>query len=195
MAPDIVDRVREHLTTAFGVGAPATASVTFLGVEPILVARFPADDDRVVRYATLGCSRHPMGDPTAMVADPVVGPRAEVVLAVRGGLEPGSGIQRTLATFAAAPAVEGVVLRGDLLLDAGGPLWDGAPFSAVVLRAEEIDHLPLDPPAEPVDFFRAVPITATEAAWLRLRGVDALIEAWREAQIDLADPRRASVSL
>lgn len=195
MTADIVERVRTHLTETFAVGSPAIASVTFLGVEPIEVARFPADSLAVVRYATIGCSRHPMGDPTAMVADPVVGPRAEVVLAVRGGLGSERGVIRTLATFAAAPAVEGVVLRPDLLLDAGEPLWDGAPFTAVVLRAEAAPALPLDPPAEQVQFLRAVPITATEAAWLRLRGVDALVEAWAEAGIDLADPGRAGVEL
>ncbi|WP_066905289.1 suppressor of fused domain protein [Millisia brevis] len=195
MSADIVDRVRAHLTETFDVGAPASASVTFLGVEPIEIARFPADSDAIVRYATIGCSRHPMGDPTEMVVDPVAGPRAEVILAVRGGLASGGGVVRTLATFAAAPAVEGVVLRPDLLLDAGEPLWDGAPFTAVVLRAEAARDLPLDPPAEPVRFLRAVPITATEAAWLRLRGVDALVEAWTEAGIDLTDPTRAGVEL
>ncbi|BDH56321.1 hypothetical protein MTP03_12600 [Tsukamurella sp. PLM1] len=43
---------------------------------------------------------------------------------------------------------------------------------------------------EPVRFLRADPITANEAAWVRLKGAAALREAWAEADIDPADPGR-----
>lgn len=172
--------------------APGTASVTFLGLEPIDVLRFGPDAESVVRYVTVGCSRHPMGDPGAMVADPDRGPRAELILSMRGGA---AGIHKKLAVLAASPAVEGVVLVADALLDLGEPMWDGAPFTAVLLaRSAEVDELPLAEPADPVVFFDAVPITQTEAAWVRLRGADALRDAWTEAGIDVREPKRAAAA-
>lgn len=169
--------------------------MTFLGVEPLSVLRFAADGEGLVRYATVGCSRHPMGDPGELMADPVRGPRAELVLALRGGTGVASGVARTLAVLAAAPSVEGVVLVGDALLDLGEPLWKDAPFTAVLLEESTIADLPLPEPAEAVRFLTVVPLTGNEAAWVRLRGADALREAWAEAGIDVRDPNRASASL
>lgn len=192
-----LDRVRSHLSAHFadaGVRAePDAASVTFVGAEPIEVLRFPAGADGVVHYVSLGCSRHPMVDPTAVVADPHRGPRAEVVLRLR---DPGAttGLARSLAVVAAAPAIEGVVLVPDALIDLGAPLWTRpwgrAPFTAVVLGSSDIADLPLEPPREPVQFFSATPITATEAAWVRLKGAEAMREAWRSDGVDVLDPDR-----
>ncbi|WP_425569821.1 suppressor of fused domain protein [Rhodococcus olei] len=187
--------VRAHLVEHIGGPQPSAASVTFLGLEPLEVLRFEAGRDGLVRYVTLGCSRRPMGDPSDLVADPVRGPRAELVLTVRGGLGVASGVHKSLAVLAAAPAVEGVVLAADGLLDLGEPLWVGAPFTAILMGDSGIDDLLLPEPAEPVKFLAAVPITGTEAAWVRLRGAAALREAWTEAGIDVRDPRRGPVSL
>lgn len=197
VSDDVLISVRAHLTERFGGSgaAPSSASVTFLGLEPLEVLRFEAGADDTVRYATLGCSRRPMGDPSDLVADPVRGPRAELVLAVRGGLPAGSGVHKSLAVLAAAPAVEGVVLTVDGLLDLGEPLWVGAPFTAILMGEGDIEALPLPAPADPVTFLDAVPITGTEAAWVRLRGAAALRDAWVEAGIDVRDPRRGPVSL
>lgn len=192
---NVLASVRAHLVEHIGVAEPSAASVTFLGLEPLEVLRFDADADGLVRYATLGCSRHPMGDPSDLVADPVRGPRAELVLTLQGGLDVASGVHKTLAVLAAAPAVEGVVLAVDGLLDLGEPLWVGAPFTAILLGDSDIDELPLPGPADPVQFLGAVPITGTEAAWVRLRGAPALREAWTEAGIDVRDPRRGAASL
>ncbi|EME21353.1 hypothetical protein G419_08701 [Rhodococcus triatomae BKS 15-14] len=192
---NVLTSVRAHLVERFGGTEPSAASVTFLGLEPLEVLRFAADSDGVVRYATLGCSRHPMGDPSDLVADPVRGPRAELVLVLRGGLDVASGVHRSLAILAAAPAVEGVVLALDGLVDLGEPLWKGAPFTAILLGDSGIDALALPEPADPVQFLEAVPITGTEAAWVRLKGAPALREAWEEAGIDVRDPRRAQASL
>ena len=103
--------------------------MTFLGTEPIEVLRF-GEPDGTVHYVSLGCSRHPMVDPTEILADPLRGPRAEVVLRLR---DPGpvTGIARSLAILAAAPAVEGVVLAADALIDLGSPLWAGRGAGAV----------------------------------------------------------------
>jgi hypothetical protein len=195
-----LDRVRAHLDTHFGQAEPAVASVTFLGAETIDVLRYrepldgPADGrDDVVSYVSLGCSRHPMVDPTAMLADPELGPRAEVVLRLRDS-KAITGLARSLAIVAASPTVEGVVLMPDALVDLGGPLWGKAsvrvPFTAVLLGDSDIAELPLDPPRDPVRFLSVTPITATEAAWVRLKGADAMREAWRADGVDVLDPNR-----
>lgn len=190
-------RVRAHLTAYFsdaGVGTePDVASVTFLGAEPMEVLRFRPGGDEVVHYVSLGCSRHPMTDPAALVADPEFGPRAEVVLRLRN---PGSitRLAHSLAIVAATPAVDGVVLTEDALIDLGSPLWDNrsgpAPFTAVLLGGSDIADLPLDSQRDPVRFLSATPITATEAAWVRLKGADAMREAWRSDGVDVLDPNR-----
>ena len=104
-------------------------------------------------------------------------------------------MHKSLAVLAASPAVEGVVLVEDALLDLGEPLWANAPFTAVLLGASDIDDLTLPEPYDPVRFLAAVPLTGTEAAWVRLRGADALREAWTEAGIDVRDPNRSAASL
>ncbi|WP_205874186.1 suppressor of fused domain protein [Mycobacterium camsae] len=182
----ILDRVRAQLRGHFGT-EPDSASVTFLGAEPIEVLRFR--DQPVVHYASLGCSRYPMTDPTELVADHLRGPRAEVVLALR---DPGpiKGLVRTIAILAATPAVDGLVLVPDALIDLGSPLWSRAPFTAVLLGRSDIPDLPLDPPREPVQFLSATPITANEAAWVRLKGAEAMREAWRSDCVDVLDPDR-----
>ncbi|MFC0454380.1 suppressor of fused domain protein [Rhodococcus jostii] len=195
MTDSVVASVRAHLREQIGGPEPTAASVTFLGVEPLDVLRFAPDDDDLVRYATLGCSRHPMGDPGELVADPLRGPRAELILTLRGGAGVASGVARTLAVLAAAPSVEGVVLVEDALLDLGEPLWKDAPFTAVLLGESTVPDLPLPEPAEAVQFLAAVPITGTEAAWVRLRGAGALRDAWAEAGIDVRDPNRGAASL
>lgn len=192
----MISAVRTHLTTHLstpGAPDPESASVTFLGLEPVEVLRFRGGD--LLHYATLGCSRHPMGDPADMIADPNRGPRAELVLGMRdpGGIT--TGVHRRLAVLAALPAVEGVVLTDDALLDLGEPLWDDAPFTAVMLERAQIPELVLPEPADPVVFFEARPLTATEAAWKRLKGTGALREAWAEAGIDLRDPQRAQARM
>jgi hypothetical protein len=186
------DLVRAHLRAHFAGVEPDAASVTFLGTETLEVLRFRGSDG-LVHYVSLGCSRHPMTDPTDMVADPERGPRAEVVLRLR---EPGpvTGIARSLAVLAATPAVDGVVLVPDALIDLGSPLWawpsGRVPFTAVLLGRSDIEDLPLDPPRDPVQFLSATPITATEAAWVRLKGAEAMRQAWLGDGVDVLDPKR-----
>jgi hypothetical protein len=193
----ILAKVRAHLCAQFAeVGIdtePDVASVTFLGAEPIEVLRFQPSADGVVHYVSLGCSRHPMVDPTALIADPLRGPRAEVVVRLR---DPGpvSGLARSIAVLAATPGVEGVVLAPNVLIDLGTPLWarpsDRAPFTAVVVGRSGIPDLPLGPPRDPVRFLSATPITATEAAWVRLKGADAMRDAWQSDRVDVLDANR-----
>ncbi|WP_084495958.1 suppressor of fused domain protein [Nocardia shimofusensis] len=191
---DVLDRVRTGVLDHFGVDASGvdSASVTFLGLEPIEILRI-ADGD-VVHYATLGGSRHPMGDPHDLVADPLRGPRAELVLSMRTGTAL-PGVAKALGVLVASPAVEGVVLQADALLDLGEQLWQGSSFTAVLLGESEIDPVTLPEPAEPVRYLAVTPVTATEAAWVRVRGAQALRDAWAEAGIDVRDPDRGAASL
>ena len=105
-----------------------------------------------------------------------------------------TGLARSLAVVAASPAVEGVVLTADALIDLGTPLWarpsGRAPFTAVLLGRSDIPDLPLDPPRDPVRFLSATPVTATEAAWVRLKGADAMRDAWQSDGVDVLNPNR-----
>ncbi|MFC0313506.1 suppressor of fused domain protein [Gordonia phosphorivorans] len=189
----IADLVTAHLTDALGAD-PQRASVTFLGVEPIDVLRFADLARGEVVFATVGCARHPMHDPSDLAPDPQRGPRAELTVRMRPAA-PLPGLHRSLATVAAAPSVEGLILAEDSLIDLQEPLWGGAICSAFLLTGEpDVAELPLADPADPVRFLRAVPITANEAAWVRLKGADALREAWAEADVDPADPTRGGVT-
>lgn len=196
--------VEARLRTALGE-PDARASVTFLGTDRIEVLRFNdtenGDEPRpVVRYATLGMSAQPMTDPTAVVADPVKGPRAELVLTVRAGLADTDKVLRPLAVLAASPQVEGVVVAPNASLDVGGPLWPGAPFTSVLVAEPGglVPDLELDELGEgmdPVRFLPLLPMTPNEAAWKRVHGAQALQERWLAAGTDLRDPLRTSVRL
>ena len=186
---DVLSAVRAHLIEHHGP-EPQEASVTFLGASPIRILRFVDIESGVVRYVSLGCSAEPRGPPSALVPDPTA-PRAELSLILRGGVD---GLVRALAVLAAAPAVEGLVLSEGALIDLGEPLWPGASFTGVVLRAPEIPDVPLPGDAAPVTVFRAVPVTHTEAAWVRMKGAAELEEAWAEAGIDVTDPGRSAVN-
>ncbi|TAM71001.1 suppressor of fused domain protein [Mycobacterium sp.] len=187
-----LDQVRAHVRAHFGDVEPDSASVTFLGTETIEVLRFRGANG-VVHYVSLGCSRHPMAEPSLDIADPVRGPRAEIVLQLRGP-GPITGIARSLAILAATPSVEGAVLGADALIDLGSPLWASpsgrVPFTAALLGASEIRDLPLEPPRDPVQFLSVTPITATEAAWVRLKGAEAMRQAWDNDGVDVLNTNR-----
>lgn len=189
---DVPAKVRAHLREHFaraGITAePVEASVTFVGTEKIDVLRFGPDGDGVSHYVSVGCSRHPMFDPTELVTDALHGPRAEAVVALYGPSP--KGLARSLAILAAAPAVEGLILESDALIDLETPLWEGAPFSAFLLGRSDIDDVTLTDPLPPVTVLAATPITATEAAWVRLKGADAMREAWAQDGVDVLNPSR-----
>lgn len=192
---DIVLQVLTHLSGHFatlGVGEPDSASVTFLGSEPYELLRYGPDDSGVSHFVSVGASRYPMSDPGEMLTSEELGPRAEVSISLHGSVFP--GLARSLAVLAASPAVEGLVLTEDALVDLGQPLWDDPArqaYTAALLQAGDIPDLPLPEPLSPVRFLAAVPITANEAAWVRLKGAEALRDAWQQADIDVKDPSRA----
>jgi hypothetical protein len=191
---DVLPLVEARLHTALGE-PDARAAVTFLGTDRVEVLRFTAGD--VVRYATLGMSAQPMSDPTAALADPVQGPRAELVLSVRAGRADTDKVLRPLAVLAASPQVEGVVVAPGGSLDVGEPLWPGAPFTSVLVAEPGglVEDLELDAPLDPVRFLPLLPMTANEAAWKRVHGAGALQERWLTHGTDLRDPARGSVPL
>ncbi|WP_175409215.1 suppressor of fused domain protein [Streptomyces sp. TRM64462] len=203
---EVLALVEARLRAALGE-PDARASVTFLGTDRIEVLRFTDTENGeghpVVRYATLGMSAQPMADPTSVVADPVKGPRAELVLTVRAGAADTDKVLRPLAVLAASPQVEGVVVAPGASLDVGEPLWPGAPFTSVLVAEPGglVPDLELDEPGgpgegmEPVRFLPLLPMTPNEAAWKRVHGAQALEERWLAAGTDLRDPLRAGVPL
>ncbi|MFF4469629.1 suppressor of fused domain protein [Streptomyces sp. NPDC001599] len=195
---DVLPLVEARLHSALGE-PDARAAVTFLGTDRIEVLRFPAagQEGDVVRYATLGMSAQPMADPTAALADPVKGPRAELVLSVRSGVADTDKVLRPLAVLAASPQVEGVIVAPGASLDVGEPLWPGAPFTSVLVAEPGglVEDLELDAPLDPVRFLPLLPMTPNEAAWKRVHGAPALQERWLKHGTDLRDPERRSVPL
>ncbi|MFB6841750.1 suppressor of fused domain protein [Streptomyces sp. NPDC056361] len=191
---EVLALVEARLRTALGE-PDARAAVTFLGTDRIEVLRFIDGD--LVRYATLGMSAQPMADPTAALADPVKGPRAELVLTVRAGLADTDKVLRPLAVLASTPQVEGVVVAPGASLDVGDPLWPGAAFSSVLVAESGglVEDLELDDPMDPVRFLPLLPMTPNEAAWKRVHGAQALEERWLAKGTDLRDPLRGSVNL
>ncbi|MGW7077475.1 suppressor of fused domain protein [Streptomyces sp. NPDC054866] len=191
---DVLALVEARLRT--GLGEPdARAAVTFLGTDRVEVLRFTDGD--VVRYATLGMSAQPMADPTAPLADSVKGPRAELILSVRGGVADTDKVLRPLAVLAASPQVEGLIVAPGASLDVGEPLWPGAQFTSVLVAEPGglVEDLELDEPMEPVRFLPLLPMTPNEGAWKRVHGAQALQERWLNSGTDLRDPLRKSVSL
>ena len=184
--------VEAQLLSAFGEDS-GRAGVSFLGTERVDVLRFGPDPDGLVRYATLGMSRAPMGDPGADLV-PAHGPRAELVLTVRDRHD---SVLRRLAVLAASPAVEGVVVAPGAGLDLGEPLWDGAPFTAVLVGEPGgvVPDLEFEATEEPVRFLPLLPMTPGEAAYKRVHGAAALEQLWLRHGADLRDPLRAQVPL
>lgn len=193
MDPDSVLVVVEaHLVSVLGQDS-GRAGVSFLGSERIDVLRFGPDPDGVVRYATLGMSRAPMTGADELVVTGE-GPRAELLLSVRGLHD---SVLRRLATLAASPSVEGLVLAPGAGLDLGEPLWDGARFTAVLVGEPGglVPDLEVAADAEPVRFLPLLPMTPNEAAWKRVQGAEALERSWLAEGIDLRDPARPESSL
>gem|GEM_PF-171988 len=207
---DVTAAVEARLITALGE-PDARAAVTFLGADRIEVLRFPGTEagaepggsarpgaPGLVRYATLGMSAAPMADPSDPAPDPVRGPRAELLISVRAteGV-PVDQLLRPLAVFAASPQVEGLVVAPGASLDAGEPLWPGAPFTAVLVGEPGglVEDLELTEPMDPVRFLPLLPMTPNEAAFKRVQGAAALQERWLAQGTDLRDPLRRSVAL
>jgi hypothetical protein len=134
-----------------------------------------------------------MTDASAALADPVRGPRAEIMLSLRAGAS-ANGLAHSLAVVAATPAVEGVVLSAGALVDLSEPLWTGAPFTALLLGLSDIPDMLTEPPRDPVQFLSAVPVTPTEGAWVRLKGAEAMRQAWVDDGVDVLDPLRPASS-
>ncbi|WP_322759628.1 suppressor of fused domain protein [Frankia sp. Cr2] len=204
---DVLRQVEAHLIRELGPDT-GRAEITFLGTEPIEVLRFGRTTQGVVRYATLGMSRAPMGDPASSMIDPT-GPRAELVLSLKDQRD---SVARRLALLAAIPAVEGVPVVAGAGLDLGEPLWDGARFTAVLVAEPGglIPDLPLadptDPPAmppartasqapAPVRFLPVLPMTPNESAFKRVHGAAELQRRWLAAGTDLRDPARPQLRL
>lgn len=186
--PDIVSVVEAAYRQHFEV-APARASVSFLGVDPIEVLRF--GDDGCDHYISLGMSRYPMADAADLVVDAGTAPRAELLITASGRPDE---VWRQLAVLAAAPAVEGAVYAVGNRVDLSTPLVPGARATGGVLAVGPLRPIAVAGIAD-IAVLQLVPATAIELAWARVHGSDALQERWRQQHIDLRDLAREPVDL
>lgn len=188
--PELLAAVERSVREQLGV-APARASVTFVGVEPIEVLRFDVGFERW--YVSLGMSRRPMAgaDATVLEAD---GPRAELSITTAPGRLALTDDQlwRRLAVLAAAPTVEGVVYRDGMTIDLAEPLVPGSRCVGVVVGASGLK--PAEHGRIEVPILRLDPLTATELAWSRVHGVPALRALWAGQGVNVADLWRSAVS-
>jgi hypothetical protein len=187
---DVLAAVEAALVEHFAQ-RPLRASVSFVGVEPIEVLRFePVPGERA--YVSLGMSRHPMTGAAELVraAD---GPRAELMLHLHDPTDEHADVWRKLAVLAAAPSVEGVVHASGMSIDIGEPLTTASACTGVVLAESPLADAATG--AGPVSFLQALPATATELAWCRVRGSAALRDRWADAGTDLLDLDRRPVPL
>jgi hypothetical protein len=191
-SPDILATVEAAYRQHFEV-APARASVSFVGVEPIEILRYAGGDfeSPCHHYLSLGMSRYPMTDPADVVVDAATAPRAELVLTVAGRPD---DLWRQLAVLAAAPAVEGAVYVPGNRIDLSDPISAGSRCTGVVLTASELQPIAVAGVAD-VRVLRLQPATATELAWARVHGSEALQQRWAEAGTDLTDLARDPVAL
>lgn len=187
---DVLPTVERALGEHFA-HEPQRASVSFVGVEPIDVLRFePVPGERA--YVSLGMSRHPMTGAGESV-QAVDGPRAELMLHIRDPTDLHADVFRKVAILAAAPAVEGVVHTPGMSLDLGEPLSQGSSCTGVLITESPLAAIATG--AGPVAVLQAVPATATELAWCRVRGSAALRDRWAAAGTDLLDLTRSPVAL
>jgi hypothetical protein len=187
-APGILQLVEAAYRQHFEV-VPARASVSFLGLDPIEVLRYP--DGRTDHYLSLGMSRHPMADPGALLIAAESAPRAELLLSAAGRPDP---LWRNLAVLAAAPAVEGAVYQVGNRVDLGEPLCPGSRCTGGVLTAAELQPIAV-PGVAAVHVLRVLPATQTELAWARVHGSEQLHQRWLTAGTDLTDLMRNPVDL
>lgn len=186
--PGILHLVEAAFRQHFEVG-PARASVSFLGLDPIEILRYPDGD--IDHYLSLGMSRHPMADTGELLIAAESAPRAELLLSAAGRPEP---LWRNVAVLAAAPAVEGVVYQVGNRVDLGEPLCAGSRCTGGVLTASALQPIAV-PGIADVQVLRILPATQTELAWARVHGSEQLQQRWRTAGTDLTDLMRDPVDL
>lgn len=171
--------------------SPWRASVSFVGVEAIEILRFDEDEAGCSHYLSLGMSRHPMTDPSAVVVDPAGGPRAELMVSAGGRPDE---LWRLLAILAAAPAVEGAVYQDGNRIDLGQPWVAGSRCTGALVADSELRPIRVTADAQ-VEVLRLIPATGTELAWARIHGSPALRDRWVAERTELADLMRDPVTL
>lgn len=192
--PDLLSLVessyRQHFETV-----PARASISFLGVEPMEILRYeqaPSDGyPAATSYLSLGMSRYPMTERSAVSVAPATAPRGELLLTV---FEQPDDVWRRLAILAAAPAVESAVYSIGMRVALGEAWCAGSRCTGAV-----VTNSPLRPiqaaGVAPITVFRLLPATSAELAWARVHGSDALLDRWRSAGTELRDLYREPVLL
>jgi Suppressor of fused protein (SUFU) len=183
---EVLAQVEAGLVEMLG-SRPDRASVSFVGVEPIEILLF--ESGALITLVSLGMSRRPMTASDSVVLTQS-GPRAELVLQVRGAV---GDVWRQLAVLAAAPVVEGVVYSAGMTLDLGTVISSASRCTGGVVVGSAMPSIPTV--AGDVGTLRVLPATPTELAWARVRGSTALTTRWDETGTDLLDLQRAAVEL
>jgi len=116
------------------------------------------------------------------------------VLTLRAGVGASAGVARALVCSSPRPSWKVLCCGPMRCLDLGEPMWRDAPFTRCCWGTA-IFRRWCYPNRRSGAVFEVVPVTATEAAWVRLRGARALRDAWAEAGIDVRDPRRGAAAL
>jgi hypothetical protein len=132
-----------------------------------------------------------MADRSDAVVDATTAPRGELLISVAGHADE---LWRQLAVLAAAPAVEGAVYAVGNRIDLEMPLVPGARITGGVLAEGPLRPVVVDGIAD-VSVFQVLPATATELAWARVHGSEALQQRWRSHDVDLTDLMRFPVDL
>lgn len=177
----------EHGLRRWFAGEPERASVSFVGVEPISILRFPRADG-TTSLVSLGMSRVPLPSQDGM-DDARASSRAELCL--DGFLAPDAW--RQFAVLAAAPAVEGAIYRLGVSVDLGVALGTGSRCTGGLLATSEIP--PVKTRHGDVTILRILPATPDELAWTRVHGSQALRRRWTDENVDLRDFGRGPVNL
>ena len=181
---------RQHYETV-----PVRASISFLGVEPIEILRYEqgghGDEQSTTSYLSLGMSRYPMTEPSAVSVDSRSAPRAELLLSALGRPD---HVWRRLAVLAAAPAVESAVYQRGMRVELGEPWCAGSRCTGAVLVEGPLQPI-LVPGISAITVFRLLPALSVELAWARVHGSESLLERWRDAGTELRDLYREPVVL
>jgi hypothetical protein len=183
--------VESHYERHFG-SEPSRASVSFVGVEQIEVLRFV--QGTVAVYLTLGMSRQPMSLSSQPTIDPVLGPRAELVLVALSSRANLDVLWRKLAVLAAGPAVESVRYEPGSRVDLGEAWEPSSRCTGGILAPSMLPPLMIAGNIQ-IQFLRVIPATAGELAYARIHGSDSVLALWQQQAAELVDLMREPATL
>lgn len=179
MIPETVER---HYLETFG--RPSRTATFTRGGRKVDVFKWDAEatEEGVTLYATVGASKHPM---QGMPSDH----RVEYFLGLNPSRDEIAGALAALGLYAIEEQVQ--VGHGHTV-PAGGPILPGTRMTSfLVLKplTAVIPPLHLDGGLH-VDFLQAIPVFASEAAFVSAHHADELLQEWQRSRVPFWDPGR-----